>query len=106
MDLIADIILASGALAAAFYCHVLSRRLKRFTDLENGIGGAVAHLSKRVDDLNRTLRHAKDVANAAESSVQEQTKRAEATARQLELLIASMHDLDLPEPRKKEPARQ
>lgn len=104
MDLISDIILAFGALAAAFYCHILSRRLKKFTDLEHGVGGAVAHLSKRVDDLNRTLRRAKDVAHNAESNVAEQTERAEATARRLELLLASMHDLDVSPAREKEPS--
>ena len=41
MDLIADIFLIAGALGAGFYCIVLSRRLSRFTDLENGVGGAV-----------------------------------------------------------------
>ncbi|HBT01357.1 MAG TPA: hypothetical protein DEB47_16175, partial [Citreicella sp.] len=55
MDLIADILLAAGALGAGFYCFVLSRRLTRFTDLEQGVGGAVAVLSAQVDDLTRTL---------------------------------------------------
>ena len=55
MDLIADIFLIAGALGAGFYCIVLSRRLSRFTDLENGVGGAVAILSQQVDDLTRAL---------------------------------------------------
>jgi len=41
MVFIADILLAAGALSAAFYCFVLSRRLRRFTDLEKGVGGAI-----------------------------------------------------------------
>ena len=31
MTMIADILLAAGALGAALYCYVLSRRLRRFT---------------------------------------------------------------------------
>ena len=50
MDLIADILLVAGALGAGFYCFILGRRLNRFNDLENGVGGAVAVLSAQVDD--------------------------------------------------------
>ena len=55
MDLIADIFLMAGALGAGFYCMVLSSRLRRFTDLEKGMGGAVAVLSVQVDDLQKAL---------------------------------------------------
>ena len=51
MDLIADILLVAGAFGAGFYCFILSRRLSRFTDLEKGVGGAVAVVSAQVDDL-------------------------------------------------------
>jgi uncharacterized membrane protein YedE/YeeE len=40
--LIADILLAAGAFGAAAYCYILAGRLKRFTTLENGMGGAIA----------------------------------------------------------------
>ena len=42
MTLIADILLAAGAFGAAIYCYVLSGRLKKFTTLETGMGGAIA----------------------------------------------------------------
>ena len=51
MELIADILLAAGAIGAGVYCFVLARRLNRFNDLEKGVGGAVAVLSAQVDDL-------------------------------------------------------
>ncbi|ETX15015.1 hypothetical protein OCH239_19660 [Roseivivax halodurans JCM 10272] len=96
MDLIADILLVTGALGAGFYCFVLARRLTRFTDLENGVGGAVAVLSAQVDDLSRTLSAAREAAGTSESSLEELTGRAEDVARRLELLVASMHDLPGP----------
>lgn len=97
MDLIADTLLVAGALGAGLYCFVLARRLSRFNDLENGVGGAVAVLSAQVDDLTKTLTAARKTANASTESLNELTGRAEDVAKRLELLVASMHDLPDPE---------
>ncbi|KMW59027.1 hypothetical protein AIOL_004008 [Candidatus Rhodobacter oscarellae] len=93
MELIADILLIAGAAAAAFYCIVLSRRLKRFNDLEKGVGGAIAVLSGQVDDMTKTLQMAQSAANGSNESLQGLTGRAEDVAKRLEFLVASMHDL-------------
>src|SRR5688572_11550055 len=98
MTFIADILLAAGALAAAFYCMVLSRRLRRFADLDNGVGGAVAVLSVQVDDMTRPIRQAETSAAASAARLDELTERSEDAARRLELMLAAMHDLPLPEP--------
>lgn len=96
MEMIADILLVAGALGAGFYCYILARRLSRFNDLENGVGGAVAVLSAQVDDLTKTLLAAQSTASSSTDSLGELTDRAEGVAKRLELLVASMHDL--PEP--------
>jgi hypothetical protein len=93
MDMIADILLAAGAFGAGIYCFVLSRRLSRFNDLENGVGGAVAVLSAQVDDLTKTLETAQKTATESTGSLAGLTDRAENVAKRLELLVASMHDL-------------
>ncbi len=93
MNLIADILLIAGALGAAIYCVVLSRRLKKFNDLEKGVGGAVAVMSAQVDDMTKTLGKAQRAAKNSTSSLQGLTDRAETVAKQLELLVASMHDI-------------
>lgn len=93
MEVIADILLVAGALGAGFYCFILARRLSRFTDLENGVGGAVAVLSAQVDDLTKTLGAAQKSAGESNKSLGALTERAEDVARRLELLVASMHDL-------------
>ena len=93
MDIIADILLVAGALGAGLYCFVLARRLTRFTDLEEGVGGAVAVLSAQVDDLSKTLTSARTTAQESSQSLEELTNRAEDVARRLELLVASLHDL-------------
>lgn len=93
MALIADILMIAGALGAAFYCMVLSRRLRRFSDLEKGVGGAVAVLSVQVDDMNRTIRLAEKAAVESAARLNELTGRSEDAARRLELMFAAMHDL-------------
>ncbi len=94
----ADALLALGAVGAAFYCIVLARRLKRFNNLENGVGGAVAVLSAQVDDMTRTLDQARKAAASSSSTLTALTERAEDSARKLELMMASLHDLPDPPP--------
>lgn len=98
MDLIADILLAAGALSAGFYCFVLGRRLKKFNSLEQGVGGAVAVLSSQVDDLSKTLEAAQKTAAESSETLSDLTIRAEEMSRKLELQMASLHDLPDPKP--------
>ena len=98
IEMIADVLLVAGAIGAGFYCYVLARRLSRFNDLENGVGGAVAVLSAQVDDLTRTLEAAQKTASASTMSLDGLTDRAETVAKRLELLVASMHDVGETQP--------
>lgn len=93
MEMVADILLVAGALGAGLYCFVLSRRLSRFTDLENGVGAAVAVLSAQVTDLQTTLETAQKTATHSSDSLEDLTSRAEDAAKRLELMVPSMHDL-------------
>lgn len=104
MDLIADILLAAGALGAGFYCLVLARRLKKFNDLEKGVGGAVAVLSSQVDDLNKSLVAARQMSDGSSKALEQLTGRAESVAHKLELMMASMHDI-APQQQEAAPAR-
>jgi hypothetical protein len=96
MNLISDILLSAGAFGAAIYCYVLAARLKKFTTLESGMGGAIAVLSAQVDDMTRALDKARGAAIGSAASLEALTGRAELVAARIELLLASMHDL--PEP--------
>ena len=102
MELIADILLVAGSFGAAVYCYVLSTRLKRFTTLESGMGGAIAVLSAQVDDMTRALEKARGPASASATSLEALTARAEQAAARMELLMASMHDLPDPKPQRVE----
>lgn len=93
MEFLADILLVAGALGAGFYCFVLSKRLTKFNDLEKGVGGAVALLSNQVDSLKQSMESAKQAADMSGEELADLTKRAEAVANRLELMMASLHDL-------------
>ena len=97
MVLIADILMAAGSFGAAIYCYVLSNRLKKFTTLESGMGGAIAVLSAQVDDMTKALDKARSAATGSAASLEGLAARGEIVATKLELLLASMHDL--PEPK-------
>jgi hypothetical protein len=96
MELIADFLMIAGTFGAAIYCYVLAARLKRFSTLETGMGGAIAVLSAQVDDMTRALEKASIAATGSASSLETLTGRSELAAAKLELLLASLHDL--PEP--------
>lgn len=97
MRLIADILMIAGTFSVAVYCIVLARRLSRFTDLEKGVGGAIAVLSAQVDDMTKMLTKAQKTAAGSAANLENLTARAEDAAKRLELLMASMHDLPQPE---------
>ena len=96
MELIADTLMVAGSFGAAIYCYVLAQRLKRFTTLETGMGGAIAVLSAQVDDMTVALEAARGAANGSASSLETLTLRGESVAKRLELLVAALHDLPDP----------
>ena len=93
MTFLADLLLFSASLGAGLYCMVLSRRLKRLSGLETGMGGAIAVLSAQVDDLTRMLDRAREAAQGSGDRLEERTQRAETAARKLEIMLAALHDL-------------
>lgn len=93
LSLIADAMLAAGAIGAGLYCFVLARKLAKFSDLENGMGSAVAVLSSQVEELQATLEAAQNSASGSANSLQELTARAEAAEQKLEIMMAALHDV-------------
>lgn len=94
MEMVLDFLLGFAALAAGAYCLVLSRRLRALSRIDGSLGGAVAVLSSQVDDLTQVLAEARAASASAQADLGARTARAEAAARRLELLLASMHDLE------------
>ena len=96
MQFFSDLLLAAGAFGAALYCYVLSARLKKFTTLETGMGGAIAVLSAQVDDMTQALAKAQGAASVSVTTLETLTLRAEGASAKLDLLVASLHDLPDP----------
>ena len=87
MDLLADSLLIGGAIAAAFYCWVLSVRVRSLKDLDKGLGGAIAGLSRQVDEMQTTLKAAKSYSETSKSELESLATRAEAASDQLRDLL-------------------
>ncbi|TDL87004.1 hypothetical protein [Meridianimarinicoccus aquatilis] len=103
MALIADIFLIAGALGAAFYCLILSRKLNQFRNLETGVGGAISNLSREVNEMTRALERANSEAQASTSSLDESAKRAEQASNELRQLLERVAEIspvssDIPPP--------
>lgn len=86
MQLLANILLAVGATGAGIYCLVLARRLRQFSRLEDGMGGAIAVLSVQVDDLTRALKAAQTSAIASEERLAALVARADQAAGLLDVV--------------------
>ncbi|MDO5640947.1 MAG: hypothetical protein Q4G26_00970 [Paracoccus sp. (in: a-proteobacteria)] len=63
--------LLSAALTVplTIYCYVLSRRLRRLNDLENGLGGAIAVMTTEITRLDQAIRRARAEAIEASSAL-------------------------------------
>ena len=92
MELIADGLLIAGAVAAALYCWVLSKRVSALKSLDTGVGNAIAELSKQVEEIRVTIDDARAATDISVTELAEKTSRAEVAAGRLELLLASLHD--------------
>ena len=55
LKLVSDVLMLAGTIGATAYCMVLARRLRSFSTLESGMGGAIAVLSVQVDDMTKAL---------------------------------------------------
>jgi hypothetical protein len=98
MALIADILLLLAAATAALYCRILAQRLKRLGATDQGLGGAISTLSVQVDELQASLKEIRTQTDQRAFQISETTNRAEVAARQLELLLASLHRTETTEP--------
>lgn len=93
MSYFSDVLLGAGALGAAIYCLILSRRLRALTTLDSTLGSAIALLSAQVDELSTALRGAEAAAVNASERLVTQSDRAEQICNRMELLAAALHDV-------------
>ncbi len=104
MEYFSDIFLGVAAICAAIYCLLLSRKLSRFRGLDQDLGGAIAVLSKQVDEMTEVLQNAQKSAEASSAELQEISERAETASDKLEMLVAAVQDLPDPVAAQPQPA--
>jgi len=92
LNILSDILLGFGAIAAAIYCFVLSRKLSKLKGLDQDLGSAIAILSRQVDEMTRVLSSAQATANDSASVLADKTEMATSVAERLELMIAALQD--------------
>ncbi|MEM9762937.1 MAG: hypothetical protein AAF968_10545 [Pseudomonadota bacterium] len=86
LKLVADGLLIATALAAAIYCAVLSRRLRRLASMEDGIGGQITALNTAVEETRVALTTAQeriDALRTQSGQSSERVRREMAQARKL-----------------------
>lgn len=86
LQLIADGLLIATALAAAIYCAVLSRRLRRLASTGDGIGGQIVALNGAVEETKAALTTAQERIDALRNqsgNASERVRREMAQARML-----------------------
>lgn len=93
MELISDGLLFLAAITASLYCLVLSRRLRRLSEMEGGLGDVISQLSAQVDDMQSALATTKQTTEASASTLVEQTREAGKVTRDLRSLLNKSAEL-------------
>lgn len=88
-----DIILGISTAFAGTYCIIISKKLSRFKNLENGMGNAIAVFSAQVDDLKTTLERANFSAQNSTAVLQSLLDRAQISEKNLEMMMAALQDI-------------
>lgn len=83
VGIVADIFLGAGAVGAAFYCFILSRKLSRLTGLDQELGSAIALLSQQVDEMSAALVSAQASAAKTCTELEATISEANSLAREL-----------------------
>ncbi len=98
MGLLMDGLLLAATLFAGTYCWVLARRVDALKDLDSGLGGAIARLTRQIELARTTLDEARASTREGRQDLAQLSVRAEAAAGQLRLLLAAVNDPNGPEP--------
>jgi len=92
MELFVNLLLIVGTICAATFSWILSRRVRKLSDLDQGLGAAIGALSNQVDDMRSALLSAQRHASTSTTQIDTLTTRAEKAAARLELLLAGLHE--------------
>ncbi|WP_340108172.1 hypothetical protein [Pikeienuella sp. HZG-20] len=92
MELIADGLLLIASMVAALYCLILSRRLRRLTRMEGGLGKAITTMSTQVDEMKAVLSTSQKATAKAIGDLDARLAAAKTAAAKLEATAAAADD--------------
>lgn len=87
MSIIADGLLIATCLTSAVYCFVLARRLKQFSNTEEGIGKQIIQLTKTLEETRAALKEAQAGAKAESEVLAREVTQARKLAAQLRSMM-------------------
>lgn len=88
MSLIADGVLIVTCLTTAIYCYVLSARLRRLSNTDEGIGQQIAQLNSTLEETRSTLKEVRASAKTASDRLTRETGQANKVAAVLAKRVA------------------
>ncbi len=91
---VADGLLIFASMGAALFCLILSRRLTKLSQIDSGLGGAIAVLSAQVDDMSKALAETKTGSEGSAQKLAALNREARQLSQELELMLSACHDLD------------
>lgn len=94
MSLIADGLLILAGFAAAIYCLVLSRRIRRLTNAGEGIGAEIENLNRSVSEVQEATKRANRAAEEASKKLAEEVRNANTVTAKLERLVRKVDRAD------------
>jgi len=106
MALIADGLLIATCFTTAIYCFVLSRRLRRLSNTEVGIGRQIKALNKALEETRGALGEIRTTAGGASERLARDVATAHRQATQLARLIAKSAEHQAEQPVRGYPAAQ
>ena len=88
MSLIADGLLIATCLTTALYCLVLSRRLKRLSSTDEGVGQQILRLNTALKETKAAVAEIRSTASAASGELESHIEAAKRQSNQLQMQIA------------------
>lgn len=93
MSLIADGILILTCLTTALYCYVLSRRLSRLSNTDEGIGKQITQMNAGLEETRSAVKEIKATSKAASEALTREVAQARKIATQLSRLNEKAEEL-------------
>ena len=88
MSLIADGLLIATCLTTALYCLVLSRRLKRLSSTDEGVGQQILRLNTALKETKAAVAEIRSTASSASGELESHIEAAKRQSNQLQMQIA------------------